>query len=254
MANLWFVTFILATWAVGAVNSTSRHQLGEPAMSPELEEAVAPTPVIDCSSLIYNMADCLSFLSDGSDETTPDNTCCSGFKLVMDTDADCICEALRSSSDLGIEINMTQVMTLPSACAFSAPFLSSCIEVHLIVTWKSSFFYHHLPAVNPPPKNIAPPPEYQNPAPPEAQNPPPPPPPPEAESPPPASAPPPEAQNPPPPDSENPPAQVPSTSTSPAAKSPAPSPASSAGSSYTTHISFPVLFSMVVACLLYILV
>ncbi|KAA8522504.1 hypothetical protein F0562_013135 [Nyssa sinensis] len=111
--NLWLVGCILTTWTVVAVSSQA--------------PAPAPAADVDCSSLIYNMADCLSFLSDGSNDTKPDDSCCSGFKSVLDIDADCICEGLKSSASLGLELNMTQAMALPSACGISAPSLSSCL-------------------------------------------------------------------------------------------------------------------------------
>ncbi|MBA0562068.1 hypothetical protein Golob_007146, partial [Gossypium lobatum] len=89
--------------------------------------ASAPSPSsVDCSSLILNMADCLSFVSSGSEVSKPEGTCCSGLKTVLKTDAECLCEAYKSSASLGVTLNVTKAMTLPALCKVSAPPLTNC--------------------------------------------------------------------------------------------------------------------------------
>ncbi|KAK2978557.1 hypothetical protein RJ640_006676 [Escallonia rubra] len=112
---------MVAAWAQQAVNGAHHHP---PTSQPPV--SLAPAPAVDCNTLIYQMVDCMTFLTSGSKETKPDAACCSGLKTVVDTDADCICEALKSSAQLGIDVNMTNAMTLPSACKVSSPPLSSC--------------------------------------------------------------------------------------------------------------------------------
>ncbi|KAK9270320.1 hypothetical protein L1049_025898 [Liquidambar formosana] len=114
MVKLWIVCCILAMSAV-VVNSAHHHI-----------KVPSPAPATDCSTIIYDMVDCISFLSDGSKETKPDASCCSGFKSVLKTDPHCICEAIKDSDEMGIELNITKAMTLPSACRVSAPPLSNC--------------------------------------------------------------------------------------------------------------------------------
>ncbi|KAI4367471.1 hypothetical protein MLD38_023206 [Melastoma candidum] len=80
----------------------------------------APAPAVDCSSLILTMADCLSFVSNGSTVDKPEGTCCSGLKTVLKTDAECLCEAFRSSTQLGVVLNVTKTVSLPAACKVSA--------------------------------------------------------------------------------------------------------------------------------------
>ncbi|XP_042492685.1 non-specific lipid transfer protein GPI-anchored 11-like [Macadamia integrifolia] len=111
MAKAWFFFGVLVMCAVAAVDSKHAH---------------APAPAVDCSSLIVNMADCLSFVSNGSKEKKPQSTCCSGLKTVLKTDAECLCEAFKSSAQYGVEINMTKALTLPSACRVSTPPVSNC--------------------------------------------------------------------------------------------------------------------------------
>uniref|UniRef100_A0A6P4AG19 non-specific lipid-transfer protein-like protein At2g13820 isoform X1 n=1 Tax=Ziziphus jujuba TaxID=326968 RepID=A0A6P4AG19_ZIZJJ len=81
----------------------------------------APAPAVDCSSLILSMADCLSFVSNGSTVTKPEGTCCAGLKTVLKADAACLCEAFKSSAQLGVVLNVTKASTLPAACKVSAP-------------------------------------------------------------------------------------------------------------------------------------
>lgn len=91
-----------------------------------LGDCAAPAPSVDCSSLILNMADCLSFVSNGSTETKPAGTCCSGLKTVLKADASCLCEAFKSSAQLGVVLNITKATSLPAACKVSAPSAASC--------------------------------------------------------------------------------------------------------------------------------
>ncbi|KAK4803975.1 hypothetical protein SAY86_003792 [Trapa natans] len=86
----------------------------------------APAPAVDCSSLVLTMADCLSFVSNGSTVDKPEGTCCSGLKTVLKTDAECLCEAFRSSAQLGVVLNVTKALALPSACKVSSASTSNC--------------------------------------------------------------------------------------------------------------------------------
>ncbi|KAL1557822.1 non-specific lipid transfer protein GPI-anchored 31 [Salvia divinorum] len=86
----------------------------------------APAPAVDCSSLVLNMADCLTFVTAGSTAKKPEGTCCSGLKTVLKTDAECLCEAFRNSAQLGVTLNITKAMSLPAACHVSAPSVSNC--------------------------------------------------------------------------------------------------------------------------------
>ncbi|CAN6542693.1 unnamed protein product [Malus baccata var. baccata] len=102
------------------------------AASPEPSSPDVPTtagsPSADgCNDVIFEIADCIPFLSDGNTNTKPEGSCCPGLEMVLKASDGCICEAIESSADLGVHINMTKAMTLPSACGISAPsFLSEC--------------------------------------------------------------------------------------------------------------------------------
>ncbi|CAH9125639.1 unnamed protein product [Cuscuta epithymum] len=79
-----------------------------------------PAAAQDCGPVINNLAGCLSFVSDVSTRTEPEGTCCSGLKLVLATNASCLCEGLKGSAGFGVSLNVTKAMTLPSACHVSA--------------------------------------------------------------------------------------------------------------------------------------
>ncbi|KAK9989140.1 hypothetical protein SO802_029379 [Lithocarpus litseifolius] len=110
--NLSVILCVLAIWVVGYAQAGSSHH--------------APAPSVDCSSLILNMADCLSYVTNGSTVTKPEGTCCAGLKTVLKADAECLCEAFKSSASLGVVLNVTKATALPAACKVSAPSVSNC--------------------------------------------------------------------------------------------------------------------------------
>ncbi|KAK4434175.1 protein YLS3 [Sesamum alatum] len=105
------VACIIAMWATVAAAATSG----------------GPDPASDCNTLIYDMIDCMPFLTNGGHQTKPEDSCCSGVKNVVETDADCVCFAVNSAIGLGLDINMTRAEGLPSRCGVFTPPLSSCI-------------------------------------------------------------------------------------------------------------------------------
>ncbi|OIW21581.1 hypothetical protein TanjilG_06361 [Lupinus angustifolius] len=110
--NLTLILFILSIWAIDLSHGASSHH--------------APAPSVDCSTLVLTMADCLSFVTNGSTTTKPEGSCCSGLKSVLKTDPACLCEAFKSSAQFGVVLNVTKATTLPSACKVSAPSATNC--------------------------------------------------------------------------------------------------------------------------------
>ncbi|KAJ4870658.1 Bifunctional inhibitor/plant lipid transfer protein/seed storage helical domain protein [Raphanus sativus] len=86
-------------------------------MSPSPVATPAPGPSnSDCSSVIYNMMDCLSYITPGSNDTRPTKVCCGGILSVLQYNPNCICVGLASSKDMGIEINNTRAHSMPTTC------------------------------------------------------------------------------------------------------------------------------------------
>ncbi|KAH6821995.1 Bifunctional inhibitor/lipid-transfer protein/seed storage 2S albumin superfamily protein [Perilla frutescens var. hirtella] len=52
---------------------------------------------VDCSSLVGNMVDCLSYVTVGGTAAKSEGTCCSGLKTVVKTDPHCLCDAFNNS-------------------------------------------------------------------------------------------------------------------------------------------------------------
>ncbi|KAK1359275.1 non-specific lipid-transfer protein-like protein [Heracleum sosnowskyi] len=86
----------------------------------------APAPAVDCSTVVMNMVDCLSFVTSGSTVVKPEGSCCSGLKSVLKTNAECLCEAFKNSAQFGVSLNVTKAMTLPTICKISAPSVTNC--------------------------------------------------------------------------------------------------------------------------------
>ncbi|RYR44365.1 hypothetical protein Ahy_A08g040711 isoform B [Arachis hypogaea] len=100
--------------------------LGANGASPSHSHNAAPAPAVDCSYLVLTMADCLSFVTNGSTTTKPEGNCCSGLKSVLKTAPQCLCEAFKSSAQFGVVLNVTKALALPAACKVSAPSASNC--------------------------------------------------------------------------------------------------------------------------------
>ncbi|XP_051147141.1 non-specific lipid transfer protein GPI-anchored 31-like [Andrographis paniculata] len=81
----------------------------------------APAPAVDCTTLVMNMADCLSYVTVGGNAKEPGRDCCNGLESVLKTNAECLCEVFKNSAQLGITLNVSKAMNLPVACHKSAP-------------------------------------------------------------------------------------------------------------------------------------
>ena len=69
-----------------------------------------------CAESLTGVATCLPYL--GGDTKAPTADCCSGLTQAMKTNKKCVCLILkdRDDPDLGLKINMTIAVGLPSLC------------------------------------------------------------------------------------------------------------------------------------------
>ncbi|KAJ0243212.1 Bifunctional inhibitor/plant lipid transfer protein/seed storage helical domain-containing protein [Hirschfeldia incana] len=89
----------------------------QPAKSPSPIVAPAPGPSnSDCSSIIYDMMDCLSYLTPGSNDTKPTKVCCGGILSVLQYNPKCICVGLESSKTMGFAVNNSRARAMPTTC------------------------------------------------------------------------------------------------------------------------------------------
>ncbi|KAJ4822504.1 hypothetical protein Tsubulata_016883 [Turnera subulata] len=81
----------------------------------------ASSPPPDCSKIIYDMVDCVSFLTSGSTTTEPGKSCCSGYESIIGVSPVCLCAAFEASANMHISVNLTRAVALPSLCGIDDP-------------------------------------------------------------------------------------------------------------------------------------
>ncbi|KAK3230824.1 hypothetical protein Dsin_002705 [Dipteronia sinensis] len=126
---LLIVVCVMAVSNSAASRSKPPSHSPSPVPAPSHSSSSSPVPApspSDCSNVIYNMASCLSFLGNDSNVTKPDSACCDGFKSVLHAGFECICTAVSSSAQMGLDLNMTKAYTLPASCGVSIPSLDNC--------------------------------------------------------------------------------------------------------------------------------
>nr|XP_004301310.2 PREDICTED: non-specific lipid transfer protein GPI-anchored 2-like [Fragaria vesca subsp. vesca] len=129
MTRIVFLLFILATWTALA-NCARPHVQPLNPETDEMRSSTAPSTSPsspDCTKAIYAMSDCIPFLSEGIQTTSPERSCCSGYETVVKSGPVCVCQSFEGTAAMGIRLNMTKAMTLSSACGIkNAPPLDNC--------------------------------------------------------------------------------------------------------------------------------
>lgn len=78
-----------------------------------------------CTSALISLSPCLNYIQGNS--STPSSSCCSQLASVVRSSPQCLCTVLNGGgSSLGITINQTQALALPSACNVQTPPVSQC--------------------------------------------------------------------------------------------------------------------------------
>lgn len=98
------------------------------AFVPIIMAVISLQPVMaqsDCTSTLMTMASCLSFVTGSA--KTPAASCCSALSGVLQSKPRCLCVIVNGGgSSLGVQINQTQALALPSACNIQTPPVSKC--------------------------------------------------------------------------------------------------------------------------------
>lgn len=70
----------------------------------------------ECTEQLVGLATCLPYVGGNAKSPTPD--CCSGLKQVLSTNKKCLCVIIkdRNDPDLGLTINVTLALGLPTVC------------------------------------------------------------------------------------------------------------------------------------------
>ncbi|XP_039034252.1 non-specific lipid transfer protein GPI-anchored 13-like [Hibiscus syriacus] len=82
----------------------------------------------ECTQQLVGLATCLPYVGGTAKAPTPD--CCGGLKQVLKNNKKCLCVIIkyRNDPDLGLNLNVTLALTLPSVCNAPAN-VSKCPEL-----------------------------------------------------------------------------------------------------------------------------
>ncbi|MCD7447558.1 hypothetical protein HAX54_031587 [Datura stramonium] len=79
----------------------------------------------DCTNVLISMSPCLNYITGNS--SVPSSGCCTQLGTVVKNNPSCLCQVLSGgASNLGLNINQTQALALPTACKVQTPPLSQC--------------------------------------------------------------------------------------------------------------------------------
>uniref|UniRef100_A0A7N0V663 Bifunctional inhibitor/plant lipid transfer protein/seed storage helical domain-containing protein n=1 Tax=Kalanchoe fedtschenkoi TaxID=63787 RepID=A0A7N0V663_KALFE len=78
-----------------------------------------------CTSVLISLTPCLSYITGNS--STASSNCCTQLANVVQSQPECLCQVLNGgASALGLNINQTQALTLPTVCNVQTPSISNC--------------------------------------------------------------------------------------------------------------------------------
>lgn len=115
---------------------------GADAQSPMAAPAYAPAPTLDCMTALYNMSDCLSYVTSGSNLTKPDTPCCGELAGLVESYPVCLCQLLGNPGATGLDIDLKKALRLPNVCGVSTPSVSLCSGSFLF--YSCSYFNLHV--------------------------------------------------------------------------------------------------------------
>ncbi|KAI3450097.1 hypothetical protein Pfo_006762 [Paulownia fortunei] len=90
---------------------------------------MAPSPSLDCFTYLINLSDCLTFVEGGSNLTKPDPGCCPELANLVNTQPVCLCELLGNPGQVGISVDVSRALKLPSVCNVTTPPVSLCAAI-----------------------------------------------------------------------------------------------------------------------------
>ncbi|CAI0407587.1 unnamed protein product [Linum tenue] len=78
-----------------------------------------------CTTALIGLSPCLNYISGNT--SRPSSSCCSQLGSVVSSQPQCLCQLVNGGgSSLGITINQTRALGLPSACRVQTPPVSRC--------------------------------------------------------------------------------------------------------------------------------
>ncbi|WOK93316.1 non-specific lipid-transfer protein-like protein [Canna indica] len=110
-----------------------------------------PLSSYNCPDINAGLVDCLSYVSTGSDISSPPTTCCTGVVDLFKNShipKHCFCHVLEIAAENGFSVNMTRSLDLPVACSLKTIKIncrrinvSSSITVTVLVTGTGSTIF-----------------------------------------------------------------------------------------------------------------
>ncbi|KAL3828653.1 hypothetical protein ACJIZ3_017455 [Penstemon smallii] len=98
----------------------------------------APSPAVDCFTYLVNLSDCLTFVENDSNLTKPDPGCCPELANLVDTKPICLCDLIGKSGQVGISVDVSRALRLPSVCNVTTPPVSLCAAIGVPVSFGPS--------------------------------------------------------------------------------------------------------------------
>ncbi|KAJ4834865.1 hypothetical protein Tsubulata_012971 [Turnera subulata] len=104
---------------------------GLPSFGPSAAASPGPSAANDCFTPLLNMSDCLTYVEEGSNLTSPDKNCCPELAGLLDGNPICLCQLLGGNvtQQYGLSIDFSKALKLPSVCKLSTPPVSLCSAV-----------------------------------------------------------------------------------------------------------------------------
>ncbi|TVU36583.1 hypothetical protein EJB05_18521 [Eragrostis curvula] len=93
--------------------------------------AAAPGPAAglssECMEPVFNMSDCLTYVTAGSTARQPDKPCCPELAGLLESHPVCLCQLLAGgAASYGVDVDLKRAMALPGICRLTAPPVSAC--------------------------------------------------------------------------------------------------------------------------------
>lgn len=79
-----------------------------------------------CVNVLISLSPCLDYVTGNA--SVPSSVCCSQLAFVVRSQPQCLCEVVNggAAAAVGLNINQTQALALPTACRVQTPPLSIC--------------------------------------------------------------------------------------------------------------------------------
>ncbi|XP_062186603.1 non-specific lipid transfer protein GPI-anchored 2-like [Phragmites australis] len=94
-----------------------------PAAAPGPAPGISP----ECMNAVFNMSDCLTYVTAGSTARQPDKPCCPELAGLLESHPVCLCQLLAGGAEsYGVSVDYKRALALPGICRLNAPPVGAC--------------------------------------------------------------------------------------------------------------------------------